>query len=309
MSSRKRTPRGRDINGILLLDKPTGITSNDALQIVKRMYNAAKAGHTGSLDRPATGMLPICFGEATKFTSYLLNADKHYLAQCRLGVTTTTGDADGEITATHAVPEDLSVDAINKVLAQFKGEILQVPPMYSALKHKGQRLYTLAYQGIEIEREPRPVTIYDIRLTEFAAPCFGIAVHCSKGTYIRTLVEDIGNQIGCGAHITSLVRTAVGPFKQGMISQTELARLSEQGYESLDSQLLPIDAVIQDLPEITLSGSVSRYLGQGQPVIVPHAPTSGMLRLYDQDHRFLGVAEVLDDGRIAPRRLVNNDQV
>jgi tRNA pseudouridine55 synthase len=308
MNSQKRKPRGRDINGILLLDKPSGITSNDALQIVKRMYNASKAGHTGSLDRPATGMLPICFGEATKFTSYLLNADKHYMAQGRLGVTTTTGDADGEITATQAVPESLSASDIRRILEQFKGEILQVPPMHSALKHKGQRLYTLAYQGIEVEREPRPVTIYDIELTDFTPPQFGIKVHCSKGTYIRTLVEDIGKQAGCGAHITSLVRTAVGPFKQGMVSQADLARLSAEGFEALDSQLLPIDAVIQDLPEITLSGPVSRYLGQGQPVIVPHAPTTGMLRLYDQEHRFLGVAEVLDDGRIAPRRLVSVGQ-
>jgi tRNA pseudouridine55 synthase len=286
MNNKKRKTRGRDIDGILLLDKPAGITSNDALQIVKRMFNASKAGHTGSLDKPATGMLPLCFGEATKFTSYLLNAD-------------------GEVTQTRPVPEKLSAADINKVLNDFTGVISQVPPMHSALKHKGQRLYTLAYQGIEVERQPREVTIYSIRLTDFAGDRFGIEVHCSKGTYIRTLVEDIGKQLGCGAHITGLQRTAVGPFVSGMMGLDELARLSEQGVQALDACLLPIDSVIQDLPEMTLSSSVARYLIQGQPVILPHAPTGGMLRIYDENRRFLGVAEVLDDGRIAPRRLVN----
>ncbi len=305
MNGKKRKSRGREIHGILLLDKPSGITSNDALQIVKRMYDASKAGHTGSLDKPATGMLPICFGEATKFTSYLLNADKHYRARCQLGIMTTTGDADGEITARQTVPANLSAADINSVLGNFNGEIQQVPPMYSALKHKGQRLYKLAYQGIEVEREPREVTIYSISLLDYADEQFGIEVHCSKGTYIRTLVEDIGKLLGCGAHIISLVRTAVGPFQQGMISQDKLVQLSGQGVQELDSLLLPIDAVIQDLPEIMLSGTVSRYLGQGQPVMVPHAPTEGMLRIYDENHHFLGVGEVLDDGRIAPRRLVN----
>lgn len=305
MNGNKRKLRGREIHGILLLDKPSGITSNDALQIVKRMYDASKAGHTGSLDKPATGMLPICFGEATKFTSYLLNADKHYLARCQLGIVTTTGDADGEITARQTVPANLSATDINSVLGNFNGKIRQVPPMHSALKHKGQRLYKLAYQGIEVEREPREVTIYSIRLLDYADEQFGIEVHCSKGTYIRTLVEDIGKMLGCGGHIIKLVRTAVGPFQQGMITQDKLAQLSEQGIQALDSLLLPIDSVIRDLPEIMLSGPVSRYLGQGQPVIVPHAPTEGMLRIYDENHHFLGVGEVLDDGRIAPRRLVN----
>jgi len=305
MNNKKRKSRGRDIDGILLLDKPAGITSNDALQIVKRMFNASKAGHTGSLDKPATGMLPLCFGEATKFTSYLLNADKHYRAQCHLGVMTTTGDADGEVTLTRPVPGDLTAADINQVLKDFTGVISQVPPMHSALKHKGQRLYTLAYQGIEVERQPREVTIYSISLSDFAGDRFSIEVHCSKGTYIRTLVEDIGKQLGCGAHITGLQRTAVGPFPSGMIGLDELARLSEQGVDALDACLQPIDAVIQDLPDIKLTSSVARYLVQGQPVIIPHAPTGGMLRIYDENGRFLGVAEVLDDGRIAPRRLVN----
>ncbi len=295
----------REMDGILLLDKPAGITSNDALQVSKRMYNAAKAGHTGSLDKPATGMLPLCFGEATKFTSYLLNADKHYLARCQLGAETTTGDAEGEIISTRDVPQSLTAADIVRVMQQFLGDIEQVPPMHSALKHKGQRLYKLAYQGIEVEREARTVTIYDLQLLDYANGQFGMQVHCSKGTYIRTLAEDIGKALGCGAHIISLRRTAVGPFHQGMVSLDNLARMAEQGFEALDSLLLPVDAVIQDLPEICLSAVVSRYIGQGQPVMVPQAPTEGMLRIYDENHRFLGVGEVLDDGRIAPRRLVN----
>ena len=308
MNSNKRKARGRDVHGILLVDKPAGITSNDTLQIVKRMYDANKAGHTGSLDRPATGMLPICLGEATKFTSYLLNADKHYRARCQLGAVTTTGDADGEVTNHQPVPASLTAADINRVLEDFKGDIQQVPPMHSALKHKGQRLYKLAYQGIEVEREARQVTIYSARLLDYTNEQFEIEVHCSKGTYIRTLAEDIGKRIGCGAHILSLVRTAVGPFKQGMLTQDELARLAYMGRSALDGVLLPIDAVIQDLPEIMLSGAVSRYIEQGQAVMVPSAPREGMLRIYNENHHFLGVGEVLDDGRIAPRRLVNTQQ-
>lgn len=308
MNSNKRKARGRDVHGILLVDKPAGITSNDTLQIVKRMYDANKAGHTGSLDRPATGMLPICLGEATKFTSYLLNADKHYRARCQLGAVTTTGDADGEVTNCQPVPASLTAADINRVLEDFKGDIQQVPPMHSALKHKGQRLYKLAYQGIEVEREARQVTIYSTHLLDYTNEQFEIEVHCSKGTYIRTLAEDIGKRIGCGAHILSLVRTAVGPFKQGMLTQDELARLAEMGQSALDGVLLPIDAVIQDLPEIMLSGAVSRYIEQGQAVMVPSAPREGMLRIYNENHHFLGVGEVLDDGRIAPRRLVNTQQ-
>jgi len=305
MNNKRQQKRGRDVHGVLLLDKPAGITSNDALQIVKRLFNAGKAGHTGSLDRPATGMLPICFGEATKFTSFLLNADKRYLARCRLGAETTTGDADGEVTGSWPVPE-LTDEDIVRVLQGFQGQIDQIPPMHSALKHKGQRLYKLAYQGIEVEREPRTITIHSINLLRYEQDWFEIEVYCSKGTYVRTLVEDIGRQIGCGAHITGLVRTEVGPFRAvAMTTLDEIADLSEKGLEFLDKLLLPIDTVVLEMPEIILSESVSCYLGQGQAVIVPHAPTQGMLRIYNENHDFLGVGEVLDDGRIAPRRLVN----
>lgn len=303
--NRTRKQKGRDVSGVLLLDKPAGITSNGALQTVKRLYGARKAGHTGSLDRPARGMLPVCFGEATKFTSYLLNADKRYVARCQLGTETTTGDATGEVTVVKPVPV-LDPAQVRATLAQFEGEIMQVPPMHSALKHKGQRLYKLAYQGIEVEREPRPVTVYSIRLLDLAADSLEIEVHCSKGTYIRTLVEDIGRRMGCAAHTAELVRTAVGPFSGGgMIKPEQIEDCAQKGTGALDELLLPIDRVLADMPEVTLADSVSCYLEQGQPVIVPHAPTAGMLRMYNERYDFIGVGEVLDDGRIAPRRLVN----
>lgn len=303
--NRKRKQRGRDVNGVLLLDKPAGMTSNDALQKVKRLFDARKAGHTGSLDKPATGMLPLCFGEATKFTSYLLNADKRYIARCRLGQETTTADAEGEITVSREVPV-LDAAMVESVLKDFRGGIEQVPPMHSALKHKGERLYKLAYQGIEVEREARPLTIFELVCLEVGDKELLLEVHCSKGTYVRTLVEDIGRKLGCGAHILKLVRTAVSVFTSDqMISMEALEQLAEEGFDRLDSALRPIDSVIEGMPSITLASTVSCYLEKGQAVIVPHAPTEGMLRIYNENHDFIGVGEVLDDGRIAPRRLVN----
>ena len=302
---KRRSKRGRDVNGVLILDKPAGMTSNESLQAVKRLFNAKKAGHTGSLDKPATGVLPICLGEATKFTSYLLNADKRYTALCKLGETTSTGDAEGDVIATHEVP-DLKRREIERVLERFTGEIMQVPPMHSALKHNGERLYKLAYQGIEVERKARPVTIFSLTCPEFDSPLFRIEVHCTKGTYIRTLVEDIGNSLGCGAHIRELVRTAVGEFTTDqMITLDRLAECAATGQDELDKQLYPVDSIIYDMPSVTLQENVSCYLEKGQAVLVPHAPTEGMLRIYNEKQDFLGVGEVLDDGRIAPRRLVN----
>ena len=301
----QRKKKGRNIHGVLLLDKPPGITSNDVLQKVKRLFDARKAGHTGSLDKPATGMLPICFGEATKFTTFLLNADKHYYTRCQLGVETTTGDANGEVTRTHAIPV-LSQNELSRVLAEFEGEIQQIPPMHSALKQNGQRLYKLAYQGIEVERKPRTVTIYSIKFIRYEADQLEIDIHCSKGTYIRTLVEDIGRRIGCGAHVFQLIRTGISDFtKEQMLTVAELLKLSESGLSSLDEILLPIDSIIKQMPKVTLAHSISRYIENGQPVIIPHAPTEGLLRIYNQNHDFLGIAEVLEDGRIAPKRLVN----
>jgi tRNA pseudouridine55 synthase len=298
--------KGRNVHGILLLDKPVGVTSNQALQHVKRLYQARKAGHTGSLDKQASGLLPMCLGEATKISGYLLDSDKYYQATCKLGMTTTTGDAEGEITAEKPVPELNKADVL-AALAQFHGEISQVPPMYSALKHKGQRLYKLAHQGIVVEREPRNVTIYSLELLALNGDEIEISVHCSKGTYIRTLAEDIGNKLGYGAHVKELRRLGAGPFRaEQMITVGEIERLAIEGITALDQLLLPVDTALQDVPEIEVSESLVFYMRQGQAVIVPHAPVNGLVRIYDHRHQFIGVGEVQDDGRIGPSRLMQS---
>jgi len=304
----RRHSRGRPVDGILPLDKPAGLGSNRALQQVKRLYQAAKAGHTGSLDELATGLLPICFGEATKVSGYLLDADKYYRAICKLGVKTSTADAEGEVISERPVP-DLDRDTILAVLARFRGEIEQVPPMYSALKQRGKRLYELARQGIEVERKPRTVTIHLLDLMDFGPDWIEIEVRCSKGTYIRTLAEDIGEKLGCGAHISALRRLGAGPFSAGQMvtmEQIETA-LAEGGLPAIDALLLPTDSALATSPAVALTGSLAYYLCQGQAVMVPNAPTSGLLRLYDDEQRFLGIGEVLDDGRITPRRLLRTD--
>jgi tRNA pseudouridine55 synthase len=302
----RRRPRGRDVTGILLLDKPVAITSNDALQRVKRVYRAAKAGHTGSLDPLADGLLPICLGAATKLSAFLLDADKKYRVRALLGVTTTTADAEGEVLRERPV-EGVTEDALQALLPRFTGEIDQVPPMYSALKHKGQRLYKLAREGVEVEREPRRVSIYGLTLGPVAFPEFELEVHCSKGTYVRTLVEDIGEALGCGAHVTALRRTAVGPYGEDrMVTWPAIEAAAEDGLDALDALLLPLDTALGGWPEVRLSADTAYYLKRGQPVLVPKAPTSGWVRLYDQAQRFIGVGEVEDDGRIAPRRLMTN---
>lgn len=301
---RRGKPRGREVDGVLLLDKPVGFTSNEALQRVKSLYKAQKAGHTGSLDKSASGLLPICFGEATKFSGYLLEADKHYQALCQAGVRTDTGDADGEVIARRPAPA-LTRKETEAALAGFRGEIMQVPPMFSALKHKGQRLYKLARQGLEVERAPRPVTIHELKLLACQGDEFEIDARCSKGTYIRALADDIGAALGCGAHVKSLRRIGVGPYASAdALTAGQLERLAEAGLASLDAELLGLDTIVQDLPAVTLTPAVSYYLRQGQPVLVPRAPTQGLLRIYDREERFLGVGEVLDDGRVAPRRLI-----
>ena len=301
----RRKPAGRNVNGILLLDKPEGMTSNEALQGVKTLYQASKAGHTGSLDKMATGLLPICFGEATKFSGYLLEADKHYTTHCRLGIRTNTGDALGEILEEHPVGVMLA-GQVEKVLDKFRGESMQVPPMFSALKHKGKRLYELAYQGIEVERQARRILIHRLDLVNLHGNILEITVHCSKGTYIRTLAEDIGKELGCGAHICLLRRTGAGPFREsGMHTLEKITELSSQGPEILDALLLPADAALQDIPETRLSAIVASYVREGQAVTVPKAPTSGLLRLYDDRGNFIGVGEILEDGRVEPRRLVS----
>jgi tRNA pseudouridine55 synthase len=299
----KRPGRGRNVQGILLLDKPSGASSNAVLQEVKRLYRARKAGHTGSLDRIATGMLPICLGEATKLSGFLLHADKRYRAVFKLGTRTTTGDSEGEVIELRPVPAVSEQDAL-KVLARFTGTIEQVPPMFSAVKHQGQRLYRLAHQGVTVEREARTVTVHELRLERLEGDEMEVEVACSKGTYVRTLAEDIGEAMGLGAHVSMLRRLAVGPFQERqMIALPTLEKLAQEGLEALDQVLLPADAAVAQWPAVRLSGDVSYYLRLGQPVMVPHAPTDGWVRLYGNGD-FLGVGEVLDDGRIAPRRLV-----
>jgi tRNA pseudouridine55 synthase len=299
----RRRKSGRNVRGILLLDKPTGMTSNDALQQVKRLYKAQKAGHTGSLDPLADGLLPICFGAATKISAYLLDADKHYWVRVKLGVTTTTADSEGDVLETRPI-DGISEDDVRQAVARFQGEIQQIPPMYSALKHKGERLYKLAREGREVEREPRNITIHRIEMSGFELPEFEIEVHCSKGTYVRTLAEDIGELLGCGAHVVTLRRTGVGPYGvDGMVDMATLEEKIEEGLAAADALLLPIDTALGQWPEVRLSADSSFYMRQGQPVLVSNAPVDGWVRLYDADG-FIGVGEIMDDGRVAPRRLM-----
>lgn len=299
--------RGRPVNGILLLNKPTGMSSNGALQVAKRLFGAAKAGHTGSLDPLATGMLPICFGEATKFSQFLLDADKSYRVTGKLGITTTTGDADGEVIETR--PVNASSAAIEAALLAFVGEIEQVPSMYSALKHKGQPLYKLARQGIEVERKPRQVTIHAIRVLAVRDDEVDFEVDCTKGTYVRSLVEDLGTKLGCGGHVKVLHRISAGSYPTDrMLTLEQLEELKDRGgVEALDAVLLPESSAVADWPKVQLTDNAAFYLLQGQAVTVADRPADGMVVVFRaSDQRFLGVAEVNDDGMIAPRRLVAN---
>lgn len=291
----------KKIDGILLLDKPLHMTSNGALQRVKRLFNAKKAGHTGSLDPLATGMLPICFGEATKVSQFLLDSDKHYHVTAKLGIKTTTGDAEGKAILTRPVV-DVTSERVQQTLQAFLGTIQQIPPMFSALKHQGRPLYELARQGVEIERKAREVVIFALDLLSFQHDELVFGVHCSKGTYVRTLVEDIGEKLGCGAYVAGLHRTAVAPYHNNKMFT--LAELEAMDAAALTEHLLPLDTSVQHLPLVKLSASASFYLRTGQSVIIPHAPTVGCVRLFNENNRFLGIGEILDDGRLAPRRLV-----
>ncbi len=304
LMTRRSKIKGRNVKGVLLLDKPPGLTSNDALQKVKSLYRARKAGHTGSLDKAASGLLPLCFGEATKFSGFLLNADKHYRTIFQLGIQTSTGDAEGDVVFRGETGK-LTRKRVETALGGFLGTVMQVPPMFSALKHKGQRLYKLARQGLEVDREPREITVHNMDLVDYRGDELELDIRCSKGTYIRTLAEDIGKELGCGAHVKALRRTGVGPYSdENMPTLPELESIAETGMQGLDELLLGIDSVVQDMPRVNLVDSVAYYLCQGQPVTVPKAPTRGMLRIYGEDGRFLGVGEVLADGRVAPKRLV-----
>jgi tRNA pseudouridine55 synthase len=301
MTARNR----RQVDGIVLLDKPVGLSSNAALQIVKRLYNARKAGHTGSLDPLASGMLPICLGAATKLSGLLLNADKSYCFVCRLGITTTTGDAEGEVVQTRPVGS-VEPAAVEAVLAKWRGEIRQIPPMYSALKHHGRRLYALARQGIVVERQPRTVLIHSLRLLKLESGYLSCQLTCSKGTYVRTLVEDLGAALDCGAHLVELRRTGVTPYDAAqMVTLEALQERAQGGFAALDAVLLPVDTAVAAWPALHVQGEAAHYLLTGQAVWVPRAPDRGWVRLYeDPAERFLGIGEILDDGRVAPRRLV-----
>lgn len=304
----RRRARGRDINGILLLNKSTGVTSNGALQVAKRLFAGAKAGHTGSLDPLATGMLPLCFGEATKFSQFLLDADKTYAVTAKLGVVTETGDADGAVVSEKEVTA--SAAEITTALLSFLGDIEQIPSMYSAIKHQGQPLYKLAREGIEVERKPRPVTIYRIDDINVQGDEVSFTVACSKGTYVRTLVEDLGAKLGCGGHVTALHRTEVGPFVEDtMYTMDELgATKQESDFEGLDALLLPIEAAVRHWPAVHLGPDASYYIRQGQAVMAADRPSSGWVRIYSQEeNEFIGVGEVQDDGMIAPRRLLTTN--
>ena len=300
----------RSVSGVVLLDKPRGVSSNAALQRVKFLYKARKAGHTGSLDPLASGLLPICLGEATKISGFLLGGDKSYRFVCRLGVTTTTGDADGSVIKSH--PVVFSRAQTEDVLQGFIGKIQQIPPMYSALKHEGQRLYRLARQGIEVERKPRTVVIHSLDLLRFHDDLMECQVRCSKGTYVRSLAVDIGAVLGCGAHIVELRRTGVGPYDETrMVSVDLLEARAEQGLEALDSMLLPVDTAIDSWPAVCVDSDMAHYLRTGQAVFVLHAPSGGWVRLYENGNhqnqiKIIGLGEVMDDGRIAPRRIIHS---
>jgi len=300
----------RNVHGILLLNKPLGISSNAALQKVKRLFQAKKAGHTGSLDNLATGLLPICLGEATKLSGFLLSADKQYRAECVLGVTTTTADAEGEIIETRPV---IGIDRphIEAAIRVFLGEIQQVPPMYSALKHQGRPLYQLARQGQVIPRAARAVTIHQIRLIDFSENRLTLDIHCSKGTYIRTLAEDIGNTLGCGAYVSALHRTAAGPYHD-MIDLPTLEQTAQQGVTALDALLMPLDTALVGWPKLTLATPEVTRLRQGQIVTVSHTLSAGKVKLFSElptenqnkFAHFVGIGEILEDGRVAPQRLM-----
>ncbi|MEX0827752.1 MAG: tRNA pseudouridine(55) synthase TruB, partial [Haliea sp.] len=295
--------RGRQISGIVVLDKPEGETSNRSLQQVKRLYQAAKAGHTGSLDPLATGVLPLCFGEATKISQFLLDSDKAYRVTIKLGIRTETGDSEGEILS-QADAQGIKRKDLEAALAHFRGEIEQLPSMYSALKHQGTPLYKLARQGKSLERKRRKVTIHSLELIEFQVPELILDVHCSKGTYVRTLADDLGEHLGVGAHVTALRRTHAGPFDLSQAVTLEKLRdcYEKEGFSGIDALLLAADQAIPELPQIRLPAVTAAYMLQGQAVITRHAPTQGLVRLYNEN-TFICIGEVLDDGRVAPKRL------
>ena len=290
----------RNISGVLLLDKPLGFSSNQALQKVKWLFQAAKAGHTGTLDPLATGLLPICLGEATKFAQYVTDANKTYMATIKLGATTSTGDAEGEVLTTAAV--NVTQSQFFAACQQFIGEISQLPPMYSALKFEGRALYTYAREGVDIARQSRIIHISHISVDNFDVDIAQITVACSKGTYIRTLAEDIGSVLGCGAHLIGLRRTETAGYL--LSNAITIDQLESFSIEARDALLLPVDSAIESLPKVILNADAAYFMMQGQAVWQAGNIADSELRLYDEQNNFLGLGFLQDDGKIAPKRLI-----
>ncbi len=303
--------RGRDVHGVFLLDKHQGASSNDVLQKVKRLFNANKAGHTGALDPLATGMLPVCLGEATKFSQYLLDSDKRYRVIARLGERTDTSDADGNIVETRAITFDQA--ALDAALDYFRGDTLQVPTMFSALKYQGRKLYEYAREGITVPREARPIKVFELQFIRWEGDELELEIHVSKGTYIRTIIDDLGERLGCGAHVIMLRRLQVARYPiERMVTLEQLQEVAATvnmaetpDYSALDALLLPMDSPAEEFPIVNLLPAVAAYFKQGMPVQVADAPEQGLVRVTEGDaHKFIGMAEIADDGRVAPRRLV-----
>ncbi|WP_288876434.1 tRNA pseudouridine(55) synthase TruB [uncultured Kosakonia sp.] len=303
--------RGRDVHGVLLLDKQQGASSNDVLQKVKRLYNANRAGHTGALDPLATGMLPICLGEATKFSQYLLDSDKRYRVIARLGQRTDTSDADGQVVEER--PVTFTAPELASALESFRGNTQQIPSMYSALKYQGKKLYEYARQGIEVPREARPITVYELLFIRHEGDELELEIHCSKGTYIRTIIDDLGEKLGCGAHVIYLRRLAVSRYPiERMVTLEQLQALVQQAEqqdvpaaELLDPLLMPMDSPASDFPVVNIPSVVAAYFKNGQPVRASTTPAEGLVRVTEgEEGKFIGMGEIDDQGRVAPRRLV-----
>ena len=301
--------KGRNVNGIILLDKAKGESSNHALQRIKRLFHAKKAGHTGSLDPLATGVLPLCLGEATKISQFLLDSDKRYIAKVKLGERTDSGDSEGVVIDVQR-RIDVDYDALVQTLTKFEGEIKQLPPMYSALKHHGVPLYKLARKGISIKRKVRAVTIHKIGLMNFDNNIAEIDVTCSKGTYIRTLADDLGQELGCGAHVIELRRLQAGVFSIDQCRDSnELETIKESfGLSGLDKVIVPMERAVEKLPEVVLAGEKARDIRNGQAVSFHELPKRGLVRLYEKGN-FIGIGIVNVDGEVAPKRLVATESI
>jgi len=302
--AKQRRRKGRSISGIIVLDKAVGLSSNKALQEVKWLFEANKAGHTGSLDPLATGVLPLCLGEATKVSQFLLNSDKRYRARIKLGIRTDSADSEGQVIA-QCDEVNVSREQVEQALQSFKGETQQIPPMHSALKVDGVPLYKLAREGKTIPREARSICVYELELTDFQGDEIELEITCSKGTYIRTIADDLGQDLGCGAHIIALRRLQAGAFTEADCVSTDALRevKEKHGMDRLDQNLIPMDRAIEDLPEVNLPSIAASQFKNGQSVLVRHLPEEGLVRLYEEE-QFIGIGCIDDDGKVAPKRLI-----